>query len=29
MRAHLRGIRGQPGAAQKLAHLVQEALDYV
>jgi len=27
MRSHLRAVRGQPGAAQKLAQLVQEALD--
>jgi hypothetical protein len=27
MRSRLRAVRGQPGAAQKLAQLVQEALD--
>ncbi len=27
MRSHLRAVRGQPGAAQKLVQLVQEALD--
>jgi lipid-A-disaccharide synthase len=26
MRSHLRAVRGQPGAAQKLTQLVQEAL---
>jgi lipid A disaccharide synthetase len=27
MRSRLRAVRGQPGAAQKLAQLVQESLD--
>jgi lipid A disaccharide synthetase len=27
MRSHLRSVRGQPGAAQKIAQIVQEELD--